>query len=287
MRVHLSMSAVDLGEIRASSWNELNELLYENSWQENIGRFRAQFAFRGMSSETYDLTTSLSRLGGTAGDLEGAMLRAFQKYAHDPTRQDMSIWNWLALAQHHGLPTRLLDWTYSPLVAMHFATSHVTHYGEDGLIWCVDYARSNELLPGQLKAILRRESSSVFTAEMLHQAAATLHEFDTLSDSEFIAFFEPPSLDARIVNQYSLFSLLSNPNVLLGEWLLEHPNVLRRIVIPAGLKWEVRDKLDQANITERVLYPGLDGLTRWLKRYYRPRTSGGRVSEIPQPVEES
>jgi hypothetical protein len=88
----------------------------------------------------------------------------------------------------------------------------------------------------------------------------------------FVAFLEPPALDERIVNQYALFSLMPSPHARMDEWLGGHEELVRRIVLPAGLKWEVRDKLDQANITERVLFPGLDGLATWLKRYFSPRS---------------
>lgn len=262
------MSAVD--DIRVSSWAELNELVYEGSWKERLGRFRSSYAFRGQADVRDDLHTSLARLGG-APDLEGHLLRNFRKYAHREAVPGDSVWNWLAVAQHHGLPTRLLDWTYSPYVAMHFATADLEQYDRDGVIWCVDYSRTNQLLPERLKQILADEGSDVFTAEMLARASATLHEFDRLSETDFVAFFEPPSLDDRIVVQFALFSLVSNPRLGLEAWLAERPGTGRRIIIPACVKWEVRDKLDQANITERVLYGGLDGLGAWLRRYYTIR----------------
>ena len=54
----------------------------------------------------------------------------------------------------------------------------------------------------------------------------------------------------------------------IEDWIEAHPGSGRKVVIPADLVWEVRDKLDQANITERVLFPGLDGLAQWLRRHY-------------------
>jgi hypothetical protein len=141
-------------EIRASSQGELQQQLFADSWQPQLGRFRSDFAYRGRNDAAEDLRTSLDSATS----------------ANTPSARPS-----LALAQHHGLPTRLL------------------------------------------------------------------------------------------------LLVLSEPEPRLDEWLEPRPQLARRLVIPAELKWEVRDKLDQANITERVLFPGLDGLSRWLARYYTPR----------------
>jgi hypothetical protein len=258
-------------DVRVATWKELNELVYEGAWNTTLQRHRSTVAFRGMGDAADDLRTSLVRLGGPTRRIEGHLLRNFRKYALREQVPGDNVWNWLATAQHHGLPTRLLDWTYSPYVAMHFATDTVETFTRDGVIWCVDYDRTNKLLPEILKQQLREEGSFVFTADMLVRTSGSLHEFDSLTAGEFLIFFEPPSFDNRIINQFALFSLLSSPEARLDRWLENVPDVARRIVIPAGLKWEIRDKLDQANINERVLFPGLEGLSRWLKRYYMPR----------------
>jgi hypothetical protein len=254
-------------DIHPSSWDELLNELFERSWRPDIGHFRSPYVFRGTGKCAYQLSSSLARLGGDR-ELEEHIVRAFRRYAYSPDLHDYSIWNWLALGQHHGLSTRLLDWTYSPFVAMHFATENPHHYDTDGVIWAIHHVKTNRLLPQKLRDILEDEGTAVFSAEMLDRAAASLSAFDRLSDQPFVSFFEPPSLDARIVNQYALFSLMSDPAARLDEWLQEHPDMYRRVIVPAKLKREIRDKLDNANITERVLYPGLDGLSRWLNRYY-------------------
>jgi hypothetical protein len=77
---------------------------------------------------------------------------------------------------------------------------------------------------------------------------------------------------------------MSSPTAQMDDWIRAHADLAHKIVIPAKMKWEVRDKLDQANITERVLFPGLDGLSRVLKRYYSPRNVAER-KRAPAPAD--
>ncbi|HEX2835661.1 MAG TPA: FRG domain-containing protein [Thermoanaerobaculia bacterium] len=256
-------------EIRVSSWLELQEAVFEGSWQQPLARHRSQYVFRGVPRARHALATSLQT--GHFEQHERHLLTSFRKYAMRSAVHGDSVWNWLSLAKHHGLPTRLLDWTYSPYVAMHFATHDVRHFDDDAAIWCVDYRRTNELLPKPLRRIAEEEDVNILTTELLHRVAGSLAEFDALAKHDFVVFFEPPSLDERIVNQFALFSLPSSPTLPLEELLKQREASYKRIVIPAALKWEIRDKLDQANITERVLFPGLDGLSQWLKRYFTTR----------------
>ncbi|MEA2268366.1 MAG: hypothetical protein QOC64_976 [Solirubrobacteraceae bacterium] len=265
-----------------SSWRELDEAISDTSWCCHTSHVHSTLVFRGLARSSYRNISSLARLAGDYRDLERHLIRNFRKYAHRHS-PGPSMWDWLALAQHHGLPTRLLDWTFSPFVALHFATA--TAKDEPAMLWAVDCETVHARLPAPLQDALDREGALVFTTEMLARHTPQLSDLDALSDGvdPFVVFFEPPSLDDRIINQSAVLSAISDPTCHMEEWLDGHPASWRAWEIPPDVKAEVRERLDQANITERVLLPGLDGLAAWLRRYYSPErvtqdTMGGGAS---------
>jgi hypothetical protein len=255
-----------------SGWRELDDAIAEASRLGVPEHAHSSLVFRGLARSEYSHVSSLARLRGDYAGLERHLVRNFRKYAHREV-PGPTMWDWLALGQHHGLPTRLLDWTFSPLVALHFATA--SWPGDEALLLAVDCGGAHALLPPELGAVIEREGAQLFTTEMLAEVAPDLGAFDRLAGAEpFLAFFEPPSLDERIVNQSAVLSAVSDPACHMEEWLDAHPDLCRAWRIPAAVKAEVRERLDQANVTERVLLPGLDGLAAWLRRYYSPDLAG-------------
>ena len=115
--------------------------------------------------------------------------------------------------------------------------------------------------------MLHDERCNTFTLGMLERIGDSFEALKRISEKPFAVFFEPASLVNRIANQYALFSLCSDPCRTLDELPVEE-ECFRKIILPAECKLEIRDKLDYINISERTIYPGLDGISKWITRRY-------------------
>jgi hypothetical protein len=276
-------------DVPVKSWDELLAATHSFAvvpvQPDQGGHRRSSFVFRGMSNADWPLMTSLERLGSAPERVEQAALRAFGKYAPVGTVSLKSEWDRLAVAQHNGLPTRVLDWTVSPLVAAHFATEEKEYRSgpkaADGVIWCVnvDKVRDN-LLPQGMRDDLNAAKAYVYNVPLLDSLYPQMAKFDDTirCSGDLMIFFEPPSIDARIQNQFGILSAMNGPGKIHGKSHDDYlrkcsqadPDLVRRIVIAEAAKAEIRDMLDQNNIMERMLFPGLPGLCDWLRRYYGP-----------------
>jgi len=256
-------------EIRIHSFEELQDLVFKGIYDPKIKRYRNNFVYRGVRDSRYSLMTKLNRICNHDLSLEESIIRNFIKYGYADIGNTKSIWQTLSLGQHFGLPTRLLDWSYSPLVAAHFATEDIDYYDVDGAIYCIDLEDSMKIMPKKLKDELKKAKATSFTNKLLEKNVKTLNDLKKLSKKPYFIFLEPASSDNRLVNQYALFSVCSDPKYTIDELSKTiKGSSLYKIIIPKEVKLEIRDKLDYINISERVLYPGLDGICSWITRHY-------------------
>ncbi len=260
------------------SMDAVKNMIFEQQYDPQIQRMRGSFFYRGLPDANYDLVTSLYRnCKDRCRELEAPLLENFIKYAsiEDPAISD-SIWEAMIVGQHHGLPTRLLDWTPSTLVALHFANTeeNLDKLGKrDCAVWRIDMREFKQNLPRKYREELDRRDSFVFSVSALSRLAGSIAQYDADMGDRAIACLEPPSVDQRIVNQYSFFSVIPQGVQDLEGYLDQNTENTVKYVISRNLRWDLRDILDQFNVNERIIYPGIDGISRWLARYYfvRPK----------------
>lgn len=140
-------------------------------------------------------------------------------------------WECLAVAQHHGLATRLLDWSFNPMVAVFFACCD--RFESDGCVYCYD-----------------------------PPAFVDINKLPLDADVTGIGYI-PRSLSARILNQRGAFTVHGPPTqqiVAEPHTFLEDTTTLVRLDIPASLKCELLIHLDDYGINRATLFPDIDGL---------------------------
>jgi hypothetical protein len=213
-------------EVHVSSWSDLLEAIHSRSLVQPSpmegDHLRSPYVFRGVGVAKWIVTggmpTSLQRIprntNARIGVIEHSLIRSFRKYATAGAFDDKSEWYVLAVAQHNGLPTRSLDWTYAPLVAAHFACGSEAHKNEDGAIWCVHAGVLRDINEkNNPKAASLRGIAWVYDTRLLEVSYRNLAELDKSHDSgTLMLLWEPPSLDSRIANQCGLLSIM-NSNV--------------------------------------------------------------------------
>ncbi|MBR6381736.1 MAG: FRG domain-containing protein [Lachnospiraceae bacterium] len=261
-------------EITISGLDELLPLLTEQEYRPDLNRNRSSFLYRGMPNSSFKMTTSLRRnCKDLQQTLEPAILENFAKYAiHDDPSIGGSVWRQMILGQHHGLPTRLLDWTHSALVGLHFAMSEENNEdldAHDCMVWRIDMAEMVSLLPENYQQLVNRKSSTIFSVDMLREITGnSLVQYDRDMKDSAMVIIEPPSVNSRIINQYSFFAVVPTDLTDIEGFLDSHTTRTVKYIIPKELRWRVRDMLDQLNMSERIVYPGLDGLSKWISRHY-------------------
>ena len=260
--------------IRQSNVSSLGELIDRVTPEKPdpiTGRRRDSCVYHGSADTARLLFTSLDRLGGvnpphSKTGLEEHVLRNFARYSRPHLAHATNEWELLVAAQHHGVPTRLLDWSYSPLVAAHFAT--VGDVKADRAIWRLDWKQVHRKFGFPELALLIEDLHRLLGRDGAYTPWKLIDEGSHAKP--FACMIEPPTLDARISAQAATFTLCSDTTHSFDQFLTNHglENALTKFVIPQAATECLRDQLDLVGMDERRLFPDLDGVAAQMRRYY-------------------
>lgn len=198
-----------------------------------LERFRksSRFKYRGQSDKDWKLIPKAGREGFKNVNDYVIFEHWKRRAIFLLEKENYSDWELLSIAQHTGLPTRLLDWTYNPLVAIFFASSE--NFEKDGALY-----------------IYKNDS------RIDH---VSYGPFDGIAP---ILIYQPNVSSGRIANQLGYFTVHKQPTIALDN--NTKLGYLEKLIIPASLKKEITHFLNHYGVNYMTLFPDLEGLAKHL-----------------------
>lgn len=220
-------------------------------------RLKQPIWYRGQEQENWGLEPTISRFGGVKSEAP-LMTRFKQNALALIADRPESEWEWLFVMRHHGVPTRLLDWSENPLVGLYFAVTEKPKI--DGTLW--------NLLPIELN-----KAASIFPPHPYEIPGFGDHKIlenylPSRLASEQLSKLNPaaaiaPRNTRRMQAQQGVFTITHREQI--GVETIGDRNHIWRIIIPAGAKKRIKMELEAFNINRLSLFPELDHVAEYAK----------------------
>jgi hypothetical protein len=209
--------------------------------------------FRGQADAAWKLVPSLGRKPN-GPQAENALIKRFRQNATSLlSAQPVDEWHWLFLMQHHGVPTRLLDWTENPLVALFFVVADVERLTLDGCLWCLDpvgldtFAQIQPTLQAELPFFgVDQELDSWKTSSISHSGGPSRTPVAALAPRHF----------PRLTAQSGVFTVTHREQIPVED--VNGCAYAGRFIVPAAAKESLRKDLSALGMTWLTLFPELD-----------------------------
>ena len=226
------------------------ELLRALKSQNQANRF---IWFRGHARSDWTLVPSLARNPKNL-KAEAALLKRFMQNAVPHLdRPLIEEWEWMFLMQHHRAPTRLLDWTESPLASLYFAVNEEKHLRSEAAVWCLDPVALNK--EARVTGFKFANEIPAFGIDDVLNSYLPSGVDDSTTFMLPVAIVGPRNT-ARMAAQQGVFTVNHQDHKPI-ETIGETKHVWRWIV-PASAKMRLREELRLLGFTAIALFPDLD-----------------------------
>ena len=217
----------------------------------------SSYWYRGQSNESWTLLPGLAREPDGLNREWDLIAKFKQNASLLLTPVPRNDWEWLTIMQHHRVPTRLLDWTESPLVALYFAVAARDHY--DGGFWILEPTRLN-----RVSRITPDYDNYIpnFEDQLTESYSPSSLRAERMTKQEPIAVIGPRNTP-RMQAQLGVFTVIHREPTAVEQ--VGDGTHVRKWLVPNGAKKTLREQLSSLAINKFQLFPDLESLGELLK----------------------